>query len=128
MTTAMEARPGANGPTGAVTISPWGGSDAPMGTALATQLSAEGLLPCHVSLPAGHREPYRGGGGETIWLVAGWMRLRVRGPDARAAEELLLRPGDRCDLPAGFERTIEVLGDQPAYFVSGRRLAAADRR
>jgi hypothetical protein len=100
-------------------IGRWERDEAPSSSQLSNQLRGEGLLICDVSLPGGYHSPFQPAGRrETVWLIAGWMRIHTRAPGQADARVFFLRPGDRADLAAG-ERALEVVGEDPAHFIHG---------
>ncbi|HEX9393634.1 MAG TPA: cupin domain-containing protein, partial [Gemmatimonadales bacterium] len=62
---------------------------------------------------------------ETRWVLTGFLRVTV------GKEVFDLAPGDRLDVPAGAEHSVEVVGLAPAVYVTGtteRSLAPAGAR
>src|SRR6185436_21004248 len=101
-------------------IGRWERAEAPLSSRLSDQLRGEGLSICDVALPGGYRSPFQPAGSrETVWLVAGWMRIHARAPGRAEPRVFFLRPGDRADMAAAGERALEVVGEDPAHFIHG---------
>ena len=99
-----------------VRIERWRPEEPPTGAHLSERLQREGLSTCIVSLPSGYRDPAQTVVcRESIWLVAGWMRIGTGDPRDGA----LLGPGDRVDFARGSRRTFSVVGEDPARFLHG---------
>ena len=93
----------------------WSGPESPSALEIERKLRAEGLVPYRYSDPPGKTyAPHRHATHEVRWLLSGRMRVRVAG----FAEEILLGPGDRLDVPAGLTHAVAVEGDEPVVCVA----------
>ncbi len=93
---------------------------------LRRRLGGEGMVTAWWSEVPGtnsgmHSHPFP----ETRWVLTGFLRVTV------GKEVFDLAPGDRLDVPAGAEHSVEVVGLAPAVYVTGtteRSLAPAGAR
>jgi quercetin dioxygenase-like cupin family protein len=93
----------------------WDAADGPLQlSALRRELQHEGLNTAWWSEVPGvrveeHEHPFP----ESRWVLSGYLRVYVRD------EVIDLGPGERLDLPPGTRHGFEVIGLEPAVFVTG---------
>jgi quercetin dioxygenase-like cupin family protein len=93
---------------------------------LRRRLGGEGMVTAWWSeVPGTHSGVHSHPFPETRWVLTGFLRVTV------GKEVFDLGPGDRLDVPAGAEHSVEVVGLAPVVYVSGtteRSLAPAGAR
>jgi quercetin dioxygenase-like cupin family protein len=93
----------------------WDAADGPLQlSTLRGELQREGLNTAWWSEVPGmrveeHEHPFP----ESRWVLSGYLRVYVGG------EVIDLGPGERLDLPPGTKHGFEVIGLEPAVFVTG---------
>lgn len=107
-----------------IKLTRWHGSQHPTYQGVIQRLEAEGLKPYAVDYGANARDGVRSHGyAKVIYCVTGVVELTL--PDLR--QNVVLRPGDRIDLPRGTRHGITV-GLQGGRVVEGAIRGTVDQR
>lgn len=107
-----------------IKLNRWHGSQHPTYGVIIQRLEAEGLKPYAVDYGANARDGVRSHGyAKVIYCVTGAVELTL--PDLR--QNVVLRPGDRIDLPRGTRHGITV-GPQGGRVVEGAIRGTADQQ
>jgi quercetin dioxygenase-like cupin family protein len=106
-----------------IAIVRWRGAQHPTFQAITQRLQAEGLKPYTVSYGPSARDGVRSHGyGKVMYCVEGVVEITL--PDLRQA--VVLKPGDRIDLPRGLRHGL-VVGAKGARIAEGVMRSPADQ-
>ncbi len=112
--------PEENGTGLKVRVTRWDREEPPAEHEIYARMEATGLPHLLRSIPAGtreqaHQHPYP----ELVWVISGYVRYGFAGGDGGMASQVLLKAGDRIELPPNFPHAVDVPGAEFAVYFSG---------
>lgn len=99
-----------------IAVTRWDHEDPPSERDIYVRMEEEGFSPYLRGEPAGTRKPMHAHPFvEVLWVVSGWVRYTFPARDGAETHHVILKAGDRLELPANFAHETEVEGS--AYLV-----------